>query len=70
MIPATALTTGTEDASARWHRELARLVVADAQRRGLTVDRWPKRVVQLVGAGVVVIVGLFLLSAADRRGCR
>ncbi len=63
VIPATALTTGTEDASARWHRELARLVVADAQRRGLTVDRWPKRVVQLVGAGVVVIVGLFLLSA-------
>jgi hypothetical protein len=62
VIPATALTTGTEDASARWHRELARLVVTDAQGRGLTVDRWPKRLVQLVGAGVVVVLGLFLLA--------
>jgi hypothetical protein len=63
VIPATALTTGTEDASARWHRELAQLVVVDAQGRGLTVDRWPKRVVRLVGAGVLVVVALLLLSA-------
>ena len=63
VIPATALTTGTEDASARWHRELAQLVVVDAQQRGLTVDRWPKRTVRLVGAGVVAVVALVLLSA-------
>lgn len=63
VIPATALTTGTEDASARWHHELAQLVVTEAQQRGLTVDRWPARVVRLVGAGMVVIVGLLLLGA-------
>jgi hypothetical protein len=63
VVPATALTTGTADASARWHRELAQLVVVDAQRRGLTVDRWPKAVVRLVGAGVIVVVALILLSA-------
>jgi hypothetical protein len=63
VIPATALTTGTEDASARWHHGLAELVVADAANRGLTIDRWPARVIRLVGAGVVVIIGLLLLGA-------
>jgi hypothetical protein len=63
VVPATALTTGTGDASARWHRELAGLVVADGQRRGLTVDRWTKAVIRLVGVGVVVVAGLLLLSA-------
>jgi hypothetical protein len=63
VIPATALTTGTEDASARWHHDLAELVVTDSHQRGLTVDRWPTRVVRFVGAGVVVIVGLMLLGA-------
>lgn len=63
VVPATALTTGTEDASTRWHRRLAQLVVADAQARGLTVDRWPKTVIALVGFGVVAVIGLLLLSA-------
>lgn len=74
VIPATALTTGTADASSRWHRDLAQLVVVDAQRRGLTLDRWPKTIVRLVGAGVVAVVALLLLSsqiggdAEDRPG--
>jgi hypothetical protein len=63
VVPATALTTGTDDASARWHRALAQLVVADAQARGLTHDRWPKRVVVLVGAGVAAVVGLLVVAA-------
>lgn len=63
VIPATALTTGTADASARWHRDLAQLVVGDAQRRGLTLDRWPKSIVRLVGAGVLVVVALIFLAA-------
>ena len=63
VIPATALTTGTADASARWHRELAQLVVGDAQSRGLTLDRWPKSIVRLVGAGVLVVVALIFLAA-------
>jgi hypothetical protein len=63
VVPATALTTGTDDASARWHRELARLVVADAQRRGLTLDRWPRRIVALIGAGVVAVVALLVIAA-------
>jgi Predicted membrane protein (DUF2207) C-terminal domain len=61
VVPATALTTGTADASARWHRQLARLVVADAQQRGLTLERWSSAVIRLVGAGVLVVV--LLLSA-------
>jgi hypothetical protein len=63
IVPATALTTGTEDASTRWHRRLAQLVVADAQSRGLTVNRWPKTVIALVGLGVAVVVGLLVLAA-------
>jgi hypothetical protein len=63
VVPATALTTGTEDASTRWHRRLAQLVVADAQARGLTVNRWPKTVIALVGFGVVAVVGLLVLAA-------
>jgi hypothetical protein len=63
VIPATALTTGTEDASARWHRELAQMVIADAQQRGLTVDRWPKIFGPIVGAGVIAVVALVFLSA-------
>jgi Predicted membrane protein (DUF2207) C-terminal domain len=62
VIPAAALTTGTELASSRWHRDLAKLVVADAQQRGLTIDRWAPAVVRLVSAGVVVVVGLLILA--------
>lgn len=63
VIPATALTTGTEDASARWHRQLTQLLVVEAQHRGLTVDRWPKVAARLVGTGVLTIVALVLLAA-------
>lgn len=63
VVPATALTTGTDDASARWHRELDELVVTDTKRRGLTVDRWPRAVVRGIGLGVLVVVALLLLSA-------
>jgi hypothetical protein len=63
VVPATALTTGTDDASARWHRALAQLVVADAQARGLTHDRWPKRVVAVIGAGVAGVVALLAVAA-------
>lgn len=62
VVPAAALTTGTEAASARWHRDLARNVVRDAQRRGLTVDRWPKALAGVVGAGVLPVGGLLYLS--------
>ncbi len=63
VIPATALTTGTADVSARWHRQLAQLVVADAQHRGLTLERWSQAIIRMVGAGVLVVVALLLLSA-------
>jgi len=62
VVPAAALTTGTDAASARWHRTLARNVVGDAQERGLTVDRWPKTLAGAVGAGVVPIGGLLYLA--------
>ncbi|MGZ4689727.1 MAG: DUF2207 family protein [Acidimicrobiia bacterium] len=63
VIPATALTTGTQDASASWHRRLSALVVTDAKQRGLTVDRWPRAAIGLIGAGVLVVIALVLLSA-------
>jgi hypothetical protein len=63
VIPATALTTGTEDASARWHRELAQMVVVDSKQRGLTVDRWPKIYGPIVGAGAVAVGALLYASA-------
>ena len=53
VIPATALTTGTEDASARWHRRARAARRRRRAARGLDVDRWPKRIVRLVGAGVL-----------------
>jgi len=70
VVPTEALTTGTEAASKGWHRELARRIVADAQARGLTRDRWPKRFVTLLAAPAVV-VGLLLylgLDSNDRHG--
>jgi hypothetical protein len=63
VVPATALTTGTDDASIRWHRELDELVVTDTKQRGLTVDRWPRAVARGIGAGVLIVVALLLLSA-------
>jgi hypothetical protein len=63
VVPATALTTGADDASARWHRRLAQLVVEDSQRRGLTRDRWSKGAVAVVGAGVVAVVALLVVAA-------
>lgn len=61
VVPADALTTGTEDQSRGWHRDLAREVVAESQGAGLTYDRWPK--VWAGGLGValgVVIAAVFL----------
>jgi Predicted membrane protein (DUF2207) C-terminal domain len=58
IVPTDALTTGPEDQSERWHRVLAQEVVDDAQARGLTVDRWPKRIVAPFGVTLVVIIGL------------
>jgi Predicted membrane protein (DUF2207) len=61
VIPAAALTTGTEDASKRWHQQLAQLVVHDAQTRGLTEDLWPKAATWLLGLGAFVIIAMFVV---------
>jgi hypothetical protein len=58
VVPTDALTTGPEDQSERWHRVLAQEVVDDAQARGLTVDRWPNRIVAPLGLALVVVIGL------------
>jgi hypothetical protein len=63
VIPASALTTGAEDASKRWHRDLAKLIVVDAKQRGLTVDRWPRLPVQIVSAGAFAVIMLIVVSA-------
>jgi len=63
VVPADALTTGPEQQSKHWHRELAREVVADAQARHLTLPRWPARLVSALSIGLGVIVVLLVLSA-------
>ena len=63
VVPADALTTGTEDASRGWHRAFGREVIGDAQDRGLTRDRWPGWLVSLLGVGPFAIGGLLYLSS-------
>jgi hypothetical protein len=63
IVPADALTTGPEVQSKRWHRELAREVVADAQQRGLTRERWSRPIVSAFGVGLVAIIVILFLSA-------
>jgi hypothetical protein len=61
VVPAAALSTGTEDQSSAWHRALAKDVIADAQERGLTHDRWPARLLTVLSLfGVTIGVLLFL----------
>ena len=64
VVPTDALTTGTEDRSHDWQRSLTKEVIADAQARGLTRDRWPKALVGLLGLGVFAVGGLLYLSSA------
>ena len=60
VVPTDALTTGPEDQSERWHRVLAQEIVGDAHTRGLTVDRWPKRVVGPLGVALFAVVALLV----------
>jgi hypothetical protein len=62
VVPTDALTTGTDDVSRTWHRNFARNVVADAQGRGLTRDRWPRRVLAAMGSGALVVVALLVVA--------
>jgi predicted membrane protein DUF2207 len=62
VVPADALTTGTDDQSKAWHRELARDVIADAQGAGLTHDRWPKGWLSALGLGVGAIIALIVIA--------
>jgi hypothetical protein len=62
VVPTDALTTGPEDQSKRWHRVLAEEIVDDAKARGLTVDRWPNRIVAPLGIALVLIVALIFIG--------
>lgn len=64
VVPTEALTTGTEDASKGWHRQLAKKIIADAQTRGMTKDRWPKGFVATLGLTVFAAPGLVYLASA------
>ena len=67
IIPAEALTTGPETQSRSWHRALAKEVIADAQQRGLTHDRWTKGLVAVLTIGLLAI-GALLYFASDTGG--
>ncbi|HUF83804.1 MAG TPA: hypothetical protein VMQ81_04340 [Acidimicrobiia bacterium] len=64
VVPAEALTTGPEDASKGWTRDYEKEVIAEAQGRGLTYDRWPKALVGFVGFGFLAVFGLLWLAGA------
>ncbi len=64
VVPADALTTGTEAVSSRWRREYAKEINTESQGRGLTYDRWPTAITGAVGIGVFVVGGLLWLAAA------
>jgi hypothetical protein len=68
VVPADALTTGPELQSSRWHRALAGEVIGDAQARGLTVARWPRRVTVALGLGLAVVAGLLFVSSEVNGG--
>ncbi len=63
VVPTDALTTGTEDASRGWHRAFSKEVIGDAQRRGLTRDRWPGWLVSVLGVGPFAVGGLLYLAS-------
>jgi hypothetical protein len=64
VVPTDALTTGARDASTRWHRAYGKEVIADAHRRRLTKERWPRTLVALVGVGPFAIGALLYLASA------
>jgi hypothetical protein len=63
VVPAQALTTGPQDASARWWRSFKEAVVDDARARGLTRDRWSRPVERLLRLAAVVPTGVAVLLA-------
>jgi len=63
VVPAEALTTGPQDASARWWRSYQRKVVEDARGRGLTRDRWSRLLSTLLRVAALVPAGLAVLLA-------
>jgi hypothetical protein len=63
VVPAQALTTGPQDASARWWRSFKDAVVDDARARGLTRDRWSRPVERLLRLAALVPAGLAVLLA-------
>ena len=71
VVPTEALTTGPEERSTAWHRALAKEVIADAQGRGLTRDRWPGAIVGALAIGLGAVIALIALAAevgGDPRG--
>jgi Predicted membrane protein (DUF2207) len=65
VVPTDALTTGTEDMSKGWHRALARAVVIESQSNDLTIDRWPKSLVAVLGTGLGLVLVLLALAVSS-----
>jgi hypothetical protein len=62
VVPAQALTTGPLQESKRWWNGFRGEVIADSQRRGLSVDIWSRTVIQVLA--VVAALPAVLLAIA------
>jgi hypothetical protein len=64
VVPAGALTTGTDDRASAFWKTFRKAVIADAQQRGLCRAVWGKRISSLLG--IAALVPFLLIWAAGR----
>ncbi len=68
VVPAAAMTTGTDDASTRWWRAFRREVIADAHRRGLSRDRFPGSALAVPRIGLVACIAALWVAGQGGSG--
>jgi hypothetical protein len=56
VVPAAAMTTGPEEASAGWWKRFRRMVVADVRARGLCRPRWPRAAMAVLWVGAAAAI--------------
>lgn len=65
IVPATALTSGPREHARRWWRDFRTEVIDDAQARGLSRDRWDRRMLSVASGAAFIPAVLALLGTLD-----